>query len=87
MPGVPRYRPTRTVSEGDSILSWEASAAQDEPYDYYRLWLAALENVLAGLCAVSREEVNTRARTLARRPAGHDHRDRPDHHEHHDHPH
>ncbi|MER6980821.1 nitrile hydratase accessory protein [Streptomyces carpinensis] len=65
------------------IAAWEATASPDEPYDYYQLWLAALEDVLAGLCAVSSDEVTVRARALARRPPGHDHRDLHDH----DHPH
>ncbi|GAA3438250.1 nitrile hydratase accessory protein [Kutzneria kofuensis] len=56
------------------IAAWEISGAADEPYNYYRLWLAALEEVLAGLCAVSTDEVTTRARALAGRPEGHDHR-------------
>ncbi|MEV6026398.1 nitrile hydratase accessory protein [Streptomyces sp. NPDC052036] len=66
------------------IAAWEASAAPKEPYPYYRLWLAALEEVLADVCAVSTDEITTRAQTLAQRPPGHDHRD---HHGHHDHPH
>jgi nitrile hydratase accessory protein len=61
------------------IRTWETSAAVDEPYDYYRLWLAALEDVLADLCAVSTDEVTTRAQALAQRPPGHDHRDHPGH--------
>ncbi|MFF7187359.1 hypothetical protein ACFZAR_19370 [Streptomyces sp. NPDC008222] len=66
------------------LAAWEASAAPKEPYPYYRLWLAALEEVLADVCAVSTDEITTRAQTLAQRPPGHDHRD---HHGHHDHPH
>jgi nitrile hydratase accessory protein len=61
------------------IAAWEAYATTDEPYNYYRLWLGALEDVLADLCAVSTEEVTTRTHALAQRPAGHDHRDHPDH--------
>jgi nitrile hydratase accessory protein len=64
------------------IKAWEASAAPGEPYNYYRLWLAALEDVLVGLCAVSTDEVTTRAQALRQRPPGHDHRDHPDHHNH-----
>jgi len=60
------------------IAVWEAGAAQGQPYNYYRLWLAALEDVLADLCAVSTDEVTTRAQALARRGPGHDHRDHPD---------
>ncbi|MER6386711.1 nitrile hydratase accessory protein [Streptomyces sp. NPDC001250] len=63
------------------IAAWETSAAPGEPYSYYQLWLTALEDVLAGLCAVSPDEVTTRTRALAQRPAGHDHSDG------HDHPH
>ncbi|MFF4896094.1 nitrile hydratase accessory protein [Streptomyces sp. NPDC001068] len=61
------------------IASWEATAAPDEEYHYYRLWLAALEDVLGGLRAVSADEVSARARALALRPAGHDHRGHEDH--------
>ncbi|MEV5383717.1 nitrile hydratase accessory protein [Streptomyces sp. NPDC052721] len=67
------------------IAAWESTAAPDEPYEYYRLWLAALEDVLTGLCAVTAEEVTARAETLAQRPPGHDHSD--DHDHDHDHPH
>jgi nitrile hydratase accessory protein len=59
------------------IAAWEAGAAQGEPYNYYRLWLAALEDVLVGLRAVSTDEVTTRAQALAQRPQGHDHREHP----------
>ncbi|MGW7525989.1 nitrile hydratase accessory protein [Streptomyces sp. NPDC054783] len=61
------------------IAAWEASADPDEPYHYYRLWLAALEDVLVGLRAVSTAEVTARAQALARRPEGHDHRAHDDH--------
>ncbi|MFI9802942.1 nitrile hydratase accessory protein [Streptomyces sp. NPDC052301] len=61
------------------IAAWEASAVPAEPYPYYRLWLAALEDVLGGLCAVSTDEVTARAHALAQRPEGHDHRDQDDH--------
>ncbi|MFE6156349.1 nitrile hydratase accessory protein [Streptomyces sp. NPDC057889] len=66
------------------ITAWEVSAERDEPYNYYGLWLDALEDVLTGLCAVSTDEVITRAQSLAQRLPGHDHRD---HTGHHDHPH
>ncbi|POX60377.1 nitrile hydratase accessory protein [Streptomyces sp. Ru62] len=65
------------------ITAWESTAGPDEPYEYYRLWLAALEDVLTGLCAVTPEEVTARTETLAQRPPGHDHSDDHDH----DHPH
>ncbi|MFF4652164.1 nitrile hydratase accessory protein [Streptomyces sp. NPDC001380] len=59
------------------IAAWEAAAAPDEPYDYYQLWLAALEDVLVERSAVSAGEVAERAGALARRRPGHDHPDRP----------
>ncbi|MEV6296935.1 hypothetical protein AB0M41_42515 [Streptomyces sp. NPDC051896] len=61
------------------IRTWETSAAVDEPYDDYRLRPAALGDVPAGLCAVSTDEVTTRAQALAPRSPGHDHRDHPGH--------
>ncbi|AJZ84614.1 MULTISPECIES: nitrile hydratase accessory protein [Streptomyces] len=67
------------------IAAWEAAAAPDEPYHYYRLWLAALEDTLAGRCAVSADEVTARTLALARRPPDHDHRDGHDHEHHHAH--
>jgi nitrile hydratase accessory protein len=57
------------------IGAWESAPAQKEPWNYYQLWLTALEDVLASLDAVSTDEVIARARTLAQRPSGHDHRD------------
>ncbi|HEX3962656.1 MAG TPA: nitrile hydratase accessory protein [Trebonia sp.] len=63
------------------IGAWESAPAPDKPWNYYQLWLAALEDVLVGLGAVSAGEVAARTQALAHRPPGHDHRD--DHH----HPH
>jgi len=63
------------------IAAWETASVQDKPWNYYQLWLAALEDVLVGLRAVSTDEVTARAQALARRPQGHDHGDE------HDHPH
>ena len=63
------------------IGAWEATSARDEPWNYYQLWLAALEDVLAGLGAVSTDEVTARTQALAQRPPGHDHSGD------HDHPH
>jgi nitrile hydratase accessory protein len=60
------------------IRAWETAPARDEPWNYYQLWLDALEDVLAGLGAVSAGEVAARTQALARRPPGHDHRG--DHH-------
>lgn len=56
------------------IAAWESAAAREEHYNYYVLWLGALEDVLVDLCAVSTHEVTARAEALAQRPAGHDHR-------------
>ena len=61
-------------------------AVWDEPWSYYRCWLAALESVLAARGVVSPAEVDHRALALAMRPAGHDH-DRPRDHDHGDHDH
>jgi nitrile hydratase accessory protein len=55
------------------IGAWETASGQDEPWNYYQLWLAALEDVLTSQRAVSEDEVTARARALAQRPAGHDH--------------
>lgn len=61
------------------IRAWETAPAQDEPWNYYQLWLAALEDVLVGLRAVSENEVTARTQALAQRPSGHDHRGDHDH--------
>ena len=58
-----------------------------ERWNYYRHWLGALEDVLAGRCAVPADEVTARARTLARRPPGHRHFSDDEHDHDHDHPH
>ncbi|MFC4533046.1 nitrile hydratase accessory protein [Sphaerisporangium dianthi] len=64
------------------IAAWEtAPAEKKEPWNYYRHWLGALEDVLAGQGAVSADEVTARARTLSGRPAAHDHRDHPHDHD------
>ncbi|HYK31007.1 MAG TPA: nitrile hydratase accessory protein [Streptosporangiaceae bacterium] len=63
------------------IGAWESASAHNEPWNYYKLWLAALEDVLTDLRAVSASEVTARAQALAHRSPGHDHR-----HDH-DHPH
>jgi nitrile hydratase accessory protein len=64
------------------IAAWETAPAQDESWSYYRLWLAALEDVLVGLGAVSADEVTARAHALVQRRPGHDHRDDDHHHPH-----
>ena len=55
------------------IAAWENSPQQDKPWSYYEHWLDALEDVLDQRGAVHAGEVAARARTLTRRPAGHDH--------------
>ncbi|MGW4908654.1 nitrile hydratase accessory protein [Streptomyces sp. NPDC004270] len=56
-----------------ALIARIAAAPRDEPYRYYRLWLAALEDVLVGVDAVSRAEIAARTQALGRRPPGHDH--------------
>jgi nitrile hydratase accessory protein len=55
------------------IAAWEASHAADAPYEYYQLWLRALERTLAerGLC--TQDELEDRASEFDARPHGHDH--------------
>ncbi|MGI8329853.1 nitrile hydratase accessory protein [Actinomadura scrupuli] len=59
------------------IAAWEAAPAEGQCWNYYQHWLGALEDVLedvpAGGGTVLADEVTARARTLARRPTGHDH--------------
>lgn len=55
------------------IAAWENASAQGAPYNYYQLWLGALEDVLAGQGTVSAGEITARTRALAQRPSGHDH--------------
>lgn len=59
------------------IAAWERAATPDEPYKYYQLWLAALEDVLVGLGQLTTDEIAARTRALAQRPPGHDHTDHP----------
>jgi nitrile hydratase accessory protein len=61
------------------IAAWESAPARTEPWSYYQLWLAALEDVLVRLGAVSADEVTVRAETLKHRPPGHDHSGDHDH--------
>lgn len=56
------------------IAAWESVSAREEPYNYYLLWLGALEDVLVDLNALSTDEVTTRTEALAQCPEGHDHR-------------
>jgi nitrile hydratase accessory protein len=62
------------------VFAWEqfqgaliARIAADEDASYYRCWLAALEDVLAGEQTVLPDEITARVETLETRPAGHDH--------------
>jgi nitrile hydratase accessory protein len=63
----------------DRIAAGEAAPAEGEGWNYYRHWLGALEDVLAGDGTVFAGEVTARAQALARRPTGHDHPDGHDH--------
>lgn len=55
------------------IGAWESESAADGEWHYYRLWLAALEDVLTDHGVLRADEITARARTLADRPRGHDH--------------
>ena len=55
------------------IARWEAASTEDAHWNYYRHWLGALEDVLAGCGAVPADGVTVRARALAERLAGHAH--------------
>jgi nitrile hydratase accessory protein len=56
-----------------AIARAEDDRGPDQPWSYYRCWLAALESVLARSGLVAPEDLDARARRLAGRPAGHDH--------------
>ncbi len=55
------------------IAAWETAHPEGRGWSYYRCWLGALEDVLAGDGTVFADEIDTRARQLARRAPGHDH--------------
>jgi nitrile hydratase accessory protein len=59
----------------EEIRRFEAHPPADEPFRYYARWQAAFERLLAekGLCTPF--ELEASVRTLAARPAGHDHTD------------
>lgn len=57
------------------IAGWESGHPDGECWSYYQHWLGALEDVLAADGTVSADEVTVRARQLALREPGHDHRD------------
>lgn len=58
----------------ERIAAWEAAPPPGECFSYYRCWLQALEQTLAGAGLVASRDVAERSATFARRPAGHDHR-------------
>ena len=76
--GAIDYESFRTALIG-RIAAWEAEPAGE--FRYYRCWLQALEDVLAGGGLVSADELGARTAAFARRPAGHDHRHEHPHHE------
>ncbi|MET8292139.1 nitrile hydratase accessory protein [Streptomyces sp. NPDC005132] len=55
------------------IARWETAPPEDPRWCYYQHWLGALEDVLAEGDALPADEIITRARALAQRPAGYDH--------------
>ena len=55
------------------IAHWQAAPAEGARWNYYRHWLGALEDVLAGCGAVLADDITARAHALAQRPAGYDH--------------
>jgi nitrile hydratase accessory protein len=58
--------------------------AGTDGFRYYRCWLQALEQVVAGSGLVSADDLGARAAQFAARPAGHDHRHDHDHDHAHD---
>lgn len=61
------------------ISAWEAEQTEGQTWNYYREWLAALEDLLVDRGRVSRHEMLARAEILASRPADHGHRDADNH--------
>jgi nitrile hydratase accessory protein len=55
------------------IAAWEASHAPEATYEYYRLWLRALEQTLAARGLYTRDELENRVSEFDARPHGHDH--------------
>jgi nitrile hydratase accessory protein len=56
-----------------AVGRWEAEHPDGEGYRYYERWAEALESLLDDLGIVTIETTDARARSLAARPAGHDH--------------
>jgi nitrile hydratase accessory protein len=55
------------------ISRWQTTALEGSPWRYYDHWLGALEDVVSGCIALDATDIAARAKTLAQRPAGHDH--------------
>jgi len=55
------------------ISDWERHHPPGDEWSYYARWQAALERLLAKKGVCSPAELEARERTLASRPAGHDH--------------
>jgi nitrile hydratase accessory protein len=58
----------------ERISQWEKHSDGTQPWRYYDHWLGALTDVLNARALVTADALAEKARTLARRPAGHDHR-------------
>ena len=71
--GAVSYESFRTALI-ERIAAWEADPPAGEEFRYYRCWLQALEDLLAGAGLLSVDELGARTAAFARRPAGHDHR-------------
>ena len=66
--GTIEYETFRTA------LIEQIGAADTDGFSYYRCWLQALEQVVAGSRLVSPDDLRARSAAFAARPAGHDHR-------------
>jgi nitrile hydratase accessory protein len=82
--GTVSYETFRTALI-ERIAAWEAAPPPGECFSYYRCWLQALEQVLAGTGLVSARDVGERSAAFSRRPTGHDHRHDHEHEHGHDH--
>lgn len=57
----------------EEIAAWERQEHDQVEWSYYERWQSALERLLAAKKLWNPDELATRIRTLADRPAGHDH--------------
>lgn len=57
----------------EEIAEWEEQGHDREEWSYYERWQSALERLLAEKKLCGRDELAARSRSLASRPAGHDH--------------